>query len=596
MQSSQLSLHKERRRPRISRKCFNRFKKNCPHFAPERFKGKGFMTLISEQAKEYEELVRSHVTANFKPKTIQYLLMRASDVTDAFYIKNTTTSERRAIVSYAYEKSTASKDTFSVPAIVSKLEKEQQNVVNAIVNALKAQMGPLPISDVELNAKPHLHMKWIHTILQRLERQVSIRDHQPQNYVSWAFIHRNVHEMVLKKISFSKPLFRSLKAAVRNAITSEGTLTLAKKFTTPLPSEIYVDEYSVVLLCESWRAYGMKNDIYYVPTDHSNHRSYATRILSLIVLSKQNFAIHLAIKSTRVTRDTHHVLSAPLPLPILPTSTLYDAFAREAFQLETIHRTQNYQPLLPTQGKRSKPRHEKYTDPRGARRFTIFPVYSFQPRHVTLDNQSFTKTLVQAGIRTAKDGQLNQANVRQEYFNVFDMQKIGLPTVESLQTEKILFWDRIRTDGYDVQFIFKKPKNDKQDPLTPSRFQRLLAKDPVIWGVDPGINQTFVAADGGVEDQHHIRKLSSKEYYDVCSYNKQPKPAQSIPSKIRSRICTFFDHEFRFNKLKFKTYINRQKATTEIVKFLIGSSKKYHQLHRCLQLRKSLRNVPLYFF
>ncbi|KAL1934210.1 hypothetical protein VTP01DRAFT_6392 [Rhizomucor pusillus] len=357
------------------------------------------MTLISEQAKEYEELVRSHVTANFKPKTIQYLLVRASDVTDAFYIKNAATSERRAIVLYAYEKSTASKDTLSVPAIVSKLEKEQQNVVNAI--------------------------------------------------------------MVLKKISLSKPLFQSLKAAIRKAITSDGTLTLAKKFTTPLPSEIYAE------------------------------------------------------------------LSA------------FIADTRKALEAKTF-----------------KP--EKQTDPREARRFTIFPVYSFQPRHVTLDNQSFTKILVQAGIRTAKDGQLNQANVRQEYFNAFNTQKIGFPYLGK---------DSIRTDGYDVQFIFKKPKKDKQDPLKPSRFQHLLAKDPVIWGVDPGINQTFVAAAGGVEDQHRIRKLSSKEYYDVCGYNK------ATETRVK-----YSKQDPQVQQLKFKTYINRQKATTEIVKFLIGGSKKYQSI------------------
>lgn len=46
------------------KKAFDSFKSKVPSFDPKRFKSQGFMPLISQVAKDYEENVRNHVTAN----------------------------------------------------------------------------------------------------------------------------------------------------------------------------------------------------------------------------------------------------------------------------------------------------------------------------------------------------------------------------------------------------------------------------------------------------------------------------------------------------------------------------------------------------
>src|ERR1700731_429264 len=63
----------------------------------------------------------------------------------------------------------------------------------------------------------------------------------------------------------------------------------------------------------------------------------------------------------------------------------------------------------------------------------------------------------------------------------------------------------------------------KQDIPTPASFENWInfaSHRTTIWGVDPGINDIFVAADGANEDRHRYRKLSSKEYYHLCGFNK----------------------------------------------------------------------------
>ncbi|KAG0179783.1 hypothetical protein DFQ29_001663 [Apophysomyces sp. BC1021] len=68
--------------------------------------------------------------------------------------------------------------------------------------------------------------------------------------------------------------------------------------------------------------------------------------------------------------------------------------------------------------------------------------------------------------------------------------------------------DTIRTDGVDVEFIFKRPKRTaSKTPLTPTDLQH-LATDAIIWGVDPGVTDTFVAVDECGEETHRIRKTT----------------------------------------------------------------------------------------
>jgi len=63
-------------------------------------------------------------------------------------------------------------------------------------------------------------------------------------------------------------------------------------------------------------------------------------------------------------------------------------------------------------------------------------------------------------------------------------------------------------------------KADLATPATFSHWINFASHRTTIWGVDTGINDVFVAADGIGEEPHRYRKLSSKQYYHLCGFNK----------------------------------------------------------------------------
>ncbi|KAF7720473.1 hypothetical protein EC973_008238, partial [Apophysomyces ossiformis] len=77
-----------------------RFKVSVPEYKEAKFRSRGYMTIISSAAKEYEEAIRNHLTANFEPKTIQYLLVRMSDDKDETFRWKSTVAERRLLANF----------------------------------------------------------------------------------------------------------------------------------------------------------------------------------------------------------------------------------------------------------------------------------------------------------------------------------------------------------------------------------------------------------------------------------------------------------------------------------------------------------------
>ena len=83
-------------------------------------------------------------------------------------------------------------------------------------------------------------------------------------------------------------------------------------------------------------------------------------------------------------------------------------------------------------------RPSKYTDPRGTRRFTMVPIYTFQLRHVQLDANSWTSLLRKAGL--FRGAQLKQEQLSEILWRQFDFSKIGIHNEEQLKTPRREFW------------------------------------------------------------------------------------------------------------------------------------------------------------
>ncbi|CEG81449.1 hypothetical protein RMATCC62417_15653 [Rhizopus microsporus] len=165
----------------------------------------------------------------------------------------------------------------------------------------------------------------------------------------------------------------------------------------------------------------------------------------------------------------------------------------------------------------------------------------------------------------------------------------------------------ITTDDYAVSFISKKTvaihNEPRREPKTPKDFADIV-DDAEIWVVDPGISTIFTAVDS--TEHERIRTTSLEEYYHLCGYNlatRRRKEHQechldefkyiselstlktadlaifllAVSTRLQNyqRIHNYYCQDKWSQKLKFKTYTNKQKGTQEIVKRLFDNSKKY---------------------
>jgi hypothetical protein len=153
----------------------------------------------------------------------------------------------------------------------------------------------------------------------------------------------------------------------------------------------------------------------------------------------------------------------------------------------------------------------------------------------------------------------------------------------------------METDGISVSFLFARPPKAKCKEVKWSSINLDLEKDRV-WAVDPGITDVFVASDGH-QGNHEIRRTSTKEYHHMCGFNLENQRIlkwkkkhrliidieQNMPSAKTSDLAAFDDYikytfihhstitnflDVRFNKSKFKRYLKKQQAVSEICRRL----------------------------
>ncbi|KAI8393393.1 uncharacterized protein BYT42DRAFT_619241 [Radiomyces spectabilis] len=328
----------------------------------------------------------------------------------------------------------------------------------------------------------------------------------------------------------------------------------------------------------------VNNPHLYIPHMHEILEKFEQKIF-IREETPQNFVsnayIHRHVKE--ITKDTHisNKIFAPLNVAVreaIRQRTFLNLPPRvRALPAEILNQLHQFIHETITAIATNNFRPEKYTDPKGTRRFTFLPIYSYQMRHVQFDRQSFSGILTTCKLRNRAIP--NETALKNAYFEIFDMKKLGFRTIESLATDRRLFWNCMRTDGTDAEFLFRKPKKPALPQWTPKALQRNL-KNATIWGVDPGMTDIFVASDGSSYTPHRVRKISCKEYYHLCGFNfatyKRAKYFEdtphiktimaNIPSErtssiadfvksVRCRLehhselCDFFDNRYRISNI-----------------------------------------------
>jgi hypothetical protein len=246
----------------------------------------------------------------------------------------------------------------------------------------------------------------------------------------------------------------------------------------------------------------------------------------------------------------------------------------------------------------------KYTDPRGARLFNLLPIHSLDMRFITINLQALSKMI--------KDTRVVRAPGKTETMNdlcwrLFDMQRIGFQERSQLEEsdEKKGFTGVIRCDGVALEFICDRPTSSRTEPPIPTDIAKETELDnAIVWGVDPGVRDVFVASDGDELARHRIRKTSTSEYYQMAGFNsakikrskydRSHRDARNVVAQTPSTKTTDRDQfnaalQYIFRnfdalrdyytdvqrKLKFQNYRQRQKAMNEMCKRLFSGNSKY---------------------
>ncbi|CEG75868.1 hypothetical protein RMATCC62417_10844 [Rhizopus microsporus] len=270
----------------------------------------------------------------------------------------------------------------------------------------------------------------------------------------------------------------------------------------------------------------------------------------------------------------------------------------------------------------------KHTDPRGSRNFSLLPLYKTDSKIIQVDAQSFWK-LAKKCDNKIKPGQKNDNDLILWYFNIFDFSKIGYKTLGSLTSRPKKFANVTTTDGYAVPFMFKKTVSiqdeSRREPKTPKDFADIV-DDAETWAIDPGISTIFTTVDS--TEHERIRTTCLEEYYHLCGYNLATRRrkehqechldkfkyiselptlktanlilfllAASTRLQNNQRIHNYYCQGKWSQKLKFKTYINKQKGTQEFVKKLFDNSKSMtNQVQLALKIKTQTKtNMYLYF-
>jgi hypothetical protein len=99
------------------------------------------------------------------------------------------------------------------------------------------------------------------------------------------------------------------------------------------------------------------------------------------------------------------------------------------------------------------------------------------------------------------------------------------------KSRKSAFANKITTDGYAINFRFARKKaTDKEVQSIQLELQDFTESEihehfqPVA--VDPGRNQIFTACYGTGQTKHHIRRMSTTEYYSMTGFNQRNKALQ----------------------------------------------------------------------
>ncbi len=123
--------------------------------------------------RSFETLIENHVGTNFKPKTLRYLFTRLSNTTE-FPDLPFRTSVKRDLAERVYNAICTNQEIiYSANLEVADTHKIS---INNLIDECRQRLHGLNLTEADYYAKPHFYLPWLYHVLERMKRQVIIRE------------------------------------------------------------------------------------------------------------------------------------------------------------------------------------------------------------------------------------------------------------------------------------------------------------------------------------------------------------------------------------------------------------------------------------
>ncbi|CEI85579.1 hypothetical protein RMCBS344292_00039 [Rhizopus microsporus] len=170
-----------------------------------KYASKGYMTIVSSMAKQYETLTSPYVFGD-----------------------NLTVKQRKSLAKHTFQQKINPKSAW--PSTLDRIERHE-TIVSRFLTFWSTYDAPndtdVP-SEANIYAKTQYYMKWLHFIQKEMEQKKFIQEIKPQDKASSSYVHRKLQELpFVKKLNTSK--YRSLKENILTAINSNKSLEITSK-------------------------------------------------------------------------------------------------------------------------------------------------------------------------------------------------------------------------------------------------------------------------------------------------------------------------------------------------------------------------------
>ncbi|KAG1169504.1 hypothetical protein G6F70_008351 [Rhizopus microsporus] len=158
-----------------------------------KYASKGYITIVSSMAKQYETLARNYVCSTYEDRTLRQILNVLSEKTSPYFCGDSLTAkQRKSLAKHIFQQKINPRSVW--PSTVDRIERHV-TIVNSFLtfwSTYDVSNGADVPSEANLYTKPQCYMKWLHFIQKEMEQKKFIQEIKPQDKASSSYVHKKL--------------------------------------------------------------------------------------------------------------------------------------------------------------------------------------------------------------------------------------------------------------------------------------------------------------------------------------------------------------------------------------------------------------------